>query len=43
VVKGYNTFSDVPYGTWYYWDIVEASNAHSFDRDSSTEKWTALK
>lgn len=42
VVKGYKTFSDVPYGAWYYWDVVEASNAHSFDRDGSTEKWTAL-
>jgi len=43
VVKGYKTFSDVPANAWYYWDIVEASNAHSFNRDGSAEKWTALK
>ena len=42
VVKGYKTFSDVPTGAWYYWDIVEASNGHSFSMDGSTEKWTAL-
>ena len=42
VVKGYKTFSDVPNGAWYYWDIVEASNGHSFSMNGSTEKWTAL-
>ena len=42
VVKGYKTFSDVPTGAWYYWDIVEASNGHSFSIDGSTERWTAL-
>ncbi len=42
VVKGYKTFSDVPTGAWYYWDIVEASNGHSFSMDGSAEKWTAL-
>ncbi len=42
VVKGYKTFSDVPTGAWYYWDIVEASNGHSFSMNGSTEKWTAL-
>ncbi len=42
VVKGYKTFSDVPTGAWYYWDIVEASNGHSFSMDGSTERWTAL-
>ena len=42
VVKGYKTFSDVAAGAWYYWDIVEASNGHSFSMDGSTEKWTAL-
>ena len=42
VVKGYKTFSDVAAGAWYYWDIVEASNGHSFSLDGSTEKWTAL-
>ncbi len=42
VEKGYKTFSDVPTGAWYYWDIVEASNGHSFSMNGSTEKWTAL-
>ena len=42
VVKGYKTFSDVPTGAWYYWDIVEASNGHSFSMNGSTEQWTAL-
>lgn len=42
VVKGYKTFSDVPTDAWYYWDIVEASNGHSFSMNGSTEKWTAL-
>lgn len=43
VVRGYRTFSDVPTGAWYYWDIVEAANGHSFRMDGSTEKWTALR
>ncbi len=42
VVNGYNTFSDVPDGAWYYWDIVEASNLHTFQMDGSEEKWDAL-
>ena len=42
VVKGYKTFSDVPTSAWYYWDIVEASNGHSFSMNGSTEQWTAL-
>ena len=42
VVNGYKTFSDVAAGAWYYWDIVEASNDHTFNLDGSTEKWTAL-
>ena len=42
VVKGYKTFSDVPNGAWYYWDIVEASNGHSFSMNGSTEQWTAI-
>lgn len=42
VVNGYKTFSDVPANAWYYWDIVEASNAHAFSLDGSTERWTAL-
>ena len=42
VVNGYKTFSDVAAGAWYYWDIVEASNAHTFNLDGSTERWTAL-
>lgn len=43
VVNGYKTFSDVPAGKWFYWDIVEASNAHDFTRNGSAEKWTALR
>lgn len=43
VVTGYKTFTDVPAGKWFYWDIVEASNAHNFTMSNSSEKWTALK
>ena len=42
VVNGYKTFSDVSANAWYYWDIVEASNNHTFSLDGSTEHWTAL-
>ena len=42
VVGGYKTFEDVPAGSWYYWDLVEASNTHTFNRNGSTETWTAL-
>ena len=42
VLNGYKTFSDVTPDTWYYWDIVEASNLHTFRMDGSAEKWTAL-
>ncbi len=42
VVGGYKTFEDVPAGSWYYWDMVEASNTHTFNRNGSTETWTAL-
>ena len=42
VVRGYKTFEDVPVGSWYYWDVVEASNAHSYNKNGSTETWTAL-
>ena len=43
VVTGYKTFTDVPAGKWFYWDIVEASNAHNFTMSNSAEKWTALR
>ena len=42
VLNGYKTFSDVTPDAWYYWDIVEASNIHTFQMDGSAEKWTAL-
>ena len=42
VLNGYKTFSDVTPDAWYYWDIVEASNLHTFHMDGSAEKWTAL-
>ena len=42
VLRGYQTFQDVPSDAWYYWDLVEASTSHSFHMDGSTEKWTAL-
>ena len=42
VLRGYKSFEDVPAGSWYYWDVVEASNTHSYNRNGSTEKWNAL-
>jgi len=42
VIKVYKTCPYVPTGAWYYWDIVEASNGHSFSMNGSTEQWTAL-
>ena len=27
---------------WFYWDIIEASNEHDYDKSSGTEYWTEL-
>ena len=42
VLRGYKSFEDVPAGAWYYWDVIEAANTHSYSKNGSTESWTAL-
>ena len=34
------TFPDVPVSYWAYYNIAEATNAHSFSRDDTGETWT---
>ncbi len=42
VKPGYKEFSDVKKTDWFYWDIVEASNGHNYDKSSGAERWTGL-
>ena len=42
VVPGYKVFSDISEADWFYWDIIEASNEHDYDKSSGTEYWTEL-
>lgn len=42
VMPGYKEFSDVKKNDWFYWDIVEASNGHNYDKPSGKERWTGL-
>ncbi len=38
-----NQFSDLQDAAqWYYFDMVESSNAHLYDRNSGSETWTKL-
>ncbi len=36
-------FSDVPDSYWAYYEIMEATNAHDYDRVSGGEDWTRLQ
>ena len=37
-----NQFTDVPRIYWAYYQIMEATNAHDYDRTNSGENWTRL-
>jgi Mg/Co/Ni transporter MgtE len=37
------TFVDVQRGLWYYNDVMEAANGHTYTRTGTVETWTALK
>lgn len=44
VMTGLKTWSDnADAGAWYYYDIVEATNDHTFTGARPSEKWTGLK
>ena len=36
------TYSDISAAHWAYWDIMEASIRHDYDKVSGGEKWTAV-
>lgn len=36
-------FSDVSRSHWAFYQIVEASNAHNYEKDGDTENWTELR
>lgn len=36
-------FSDVSRSHWAFYQIVEASNAHNYEKDGDTERWTELR
>lgn len=43
LLPGIKVFSDNPKGTWYYLDLIEATNSHSFTRkDNGKEVWKEL-
>lgn len=43
VLDGYHVFSDVFEASWFYWDVVEAANAHRHELSKTGEEiWTAL-
>lgn len=33
---------DVPNTHWAYWDMLEATTDHKFDKSSGSEKWTSF-
>ena len=37
------TFFDVPNGQWYYNNVMEAANGHTYTRNGSSETWTGTK
>ena len=36
-------FPDLAKTYWAYYDVIEATNAHDFTKESGAEKWTALR
>ncbi len=45
LLPGAKQWSDNPEGTWYYYEVLEATNSHDYTRDegATAEQWTALK
>ena len=33
---------DVPNTHWAYWDMLEATTDHKFDKSSGSEQWTSF-
>ena len=44
LTRNYTTFSDVATSAWYYLDVEEAANSHTYTRKTNTdyETWTKL-
>ena len=44
LLNGLNTFNDVSTTSWYYLDVEEAANSHTYTRKSNAdyETWTKL-
>lgn len=34
-----NLFGDVSVSDWFYADVVEATNAHEYEKNGGTESW----
>lgn len=42
VMTGYKDWPDNVKGEWYYYEVLEATNAHEHTGNRPTEKWTSL-
>ena len=44
LVEGFKDWPDLKSTDWYYFEVLEATNPHSYERraDNYTETWTAL-
>ena len=40
--EGIRIMPDVPNTHWAYWDMLEATTDHKFDKSSGSEKWTSF-
>ena len=38
-----NQFNDLPSSHWAYWQVVEASNGHRYEKQEGLEVWTGLQ
>lgn len=43
VLAGFRAFPDNAPAAWYYYDVIESANSHTFERgEDDTEEWTEL-
>ncbi len=42
LLSGMRTYSDNVQGAWYYFDVVEATNGHTYHLEGGQERWDAL-
>ena len=40
LISNLNRFSDLSTSAWYYWDMIEATNTHSYIGTRPSEQWT---